>query len=584
MDVPQTNEPPLKQTDQLTPRKPLRLWPGVIAAALLVLGRFVVPTIIPPAMLYGLLAGLVGLLGIAVWWLFFSRARWVERLGAIALIVVAVYATSRFIHISIANGSMGYLFYVLAIPILCLALVVWAVSTRRLSNSLRRASLVATIVLTCAAFLLIRTGGLTAEFDNDFHWRWTKTPEEQLLVQQRDEPTAPVPALAAVKTGADWPGFRGANRDGIVRGVRIETDWSKSPPVELWRRPIGPAWSSFAVSGDLFYTQEQRGNEEVVACYNVTTGKPVWRHGDPVRFWESNAGAGPRGTPTLSGGRVYTVGGTGLVNALDATNGKVVWSRNAASDTKSKVPTWGFSSSPLVVGDIVVIAMSGKLAAYDIATGEPRWFGPDGGWGYSSPHLITINGVPQILLLGSTGAISVSPTDGKQLWQHVLPEGARIVQPGVTAEGDVLTHDGESSYMRRIAIAQGPGGWTSTERWNTVGLNPYFSDFVIHKGHALGFAGSSIACINLADGELKWKGGSFGHGQLVLLADQDLLVVLSEHGEVALVSATPDQFKELARIPAIKGKTWNHPVVAGDVLLVRNSEEMVAFRLTPARS
>jgi len=371
-------------------------------------------------------------------------------------------------------------------------------------------------------------------------------------------------------------------RDGIIRGVRVATDWSASPPVQPWRRPIGPGWSSFAVRGDLLYTQEQRGDDEVVACYNLTTGKPVWRHRDAARFWESNAGAGPRATPTLSHDRVYTFGGTGILNALDAGTGAVVWSRNAASDTRKKVPGWGFASSPLVVDDDVIVAAAGTLAAYDLATGEPRWVGPDGGSGYSSPHLFTIQGVPQILLLSGTGATSVAPTDGKRLWEHPLPPGTRIVQPALTGDGDVLLHDGEGNSMRRVAVAHGPGGWTVEERWTSFGLNPYFSDFVVHKGHAFGFAGSNLACSDLKDGERKWKGGRYGNGQLVLLPDQDLLLVLSEEGELALVGATPDQFTELARFPAIEGKTWNHPVLVGDVLPARNGQEMVAFRLSLA--
>jgi outer membrane protein assembly factor BamB len=570
------------QTDEPISRKPLRLWPGVVFAALQLLSMFVLPVVVPKALIYGVLGGAVCALAILVWWIFFSRARWSERLGVVALIIVAMFATRFVLHASIAGGMMGMMFPAYGIMTVSVALVVGALASRRLSDGRRRVIIAVSILLACGAWTLLRTGGITGEANSDLHWRWSPTPEERLLAQSGDETTTPATAPATAKTGADWPGFRGPNRDGIVRGVRIETDWSKSPPVELWRRPIGPGWSSFAVSGDLFYTQEQRGDDEDVTCYNVTTGKPVWRHRDATRFWESNGGAGPRGTPTLSNGRVYTFGGTGILNALDAVNGAVVWSRNAASDTRKKVPGWGFASSPLVIDNLVIVATAGELVAYDLATGEPRWFGPDGGSGYSSPHLATIDGVAQVLLLSGTGATSVAPADGKRLWEYPMQSGARIVQPALTADGNVLVHDGEGSDMHRIAVAHGASGWTVEERWDSDGLKPYFSDFVVHKGYAFGFDGSTLACIDLKDGKQKWKGGSYGNGQLVLLPDQDLLLVLSEDGELALVGATPDQFTERARFPALKGKTWNHPVLAGDTLLVRNGEEMSAFRLSLA--
>ncbi len=570
---------------QPTLRKPLRLWPGVIAAALMLALWFVLPLIVTEG------AGAIAFLGgvacgaiILIWWLFFSRAPWGERLGALLLLVAVFFAGSRIIHESIAGAAMGMMYPILSIPLAAFCLVLWAVVTRRMPATPRRVWLVVIAVLGAGFMTAIRTGGLTSGGRSDFHWRWTETPEERMLAAQRGAKgagTAPVSG-----SEAEWPGFRGPQRDGIVHGSSIATDWKQSPPSPIWRRPVGPGWSSFSVSGDVIFTQEQRGEEEVVSCYSRSTGEPVWTHGDPVRFYESNAGPGPRSTPTLANGRVYTFGATGLVNALDARDGSVIWSRDAAADTKRKVPHWGFASSPLVMNDLVVVAASGGIAAYDIASGEPRWLGPEGGWGYSSPHSLTIDGVPQIVHLNGAGALGLSPADGSILWKHEW-KGDGIVQPALSPDGDVLVGSGSGLSgevgLRSLKVARGASGWSAEERWTTIGLKPYFNDYVIHKGHAFGFDGSMLSCVDLKDGQRRWKGGRYGQGQLILLADQDLLLVLSESGELALVSAAPDNYTELARVPALEGKTWNHPVLAGDTLLVRNDHEMAAFRLSSAR-
>ena len=625
-------------------RKPLRLWPGVAAAVLLIVCQLGIPLVAPQAMLFAMVGGLVAGLLILVWWAFFSRVPHLERWIVLPWMAVCLLLVSRFLHPSIATAGQGVLFYILAIPTLCLALVVWAVATRRLSAPWpRRAWLAMAVLLAAGSWTLVRTHGITGDGASELAWRWTPSPEERLLARAAEEPimtppasasrsaesatsestgdsaTAPAsatpspspaapeatpglagepvvasavdePAAAAPATEAitaskeeasgDWPGFRGPARDGVVRGVRIATDWSSSPPVELWRRDVGPGWSSFAVRGDRVYTQEQRGEDEVVTSYDATTGEPVWTHRDATRFWESNAGAGPRGTPTLHEGVVVALGATGILNVLDANDGAVVWSLDVASDTDTEIPMWGFSSSPLVVDDTVFVAAESKLVAYDLATGARRWLGESHGQGYSSPHLLTIDGVEQVLL-SSNGTISVSPADGKLLWEYPWP-GFSYLQPAMTPEGDVLI--GQASMtggggIRRVAIARGPDGWTTEERWTSVGLKPNYNDFVVHDGHAYGFDGSILSCIELDKGARKWKGGRYGYGQLVLLPEQDLLLVLSERGELALVAAKPDGFRELARIPAIEGKTWNHPAMAGNALLVRNGREMVAFRL-----
>jgi outer membrane protein assembly factor BamB len=612
----------------LLPRKPLRLWPGVAAALVVLIMRFVVPTIVPDLLLYGIFAALGGFAVIVLWWLFFSRAAWPERLAALALMIVATVVTKQLVHESIENGAMGMMVFVLAIPsTLSLAFVAWAVATRGLPTRTRRVTMVAAIFVGCLVWTLARTEGITGAGTPQLKWRWSPTPEQRLLAQTVDPlpgpaPAAPVavapltpptsavpvategqtppaadpralPSPAAMTAGSTpaaadprrdphpsaWSGFRGPGRDSIIRDSRIATDWTASPPVQLWRRPIGPGWSSFAVQGDRIYTQEQRGEEEVVAAYDLKSGKPVWAHKDPVRFWESNGGAGPRATPEISDGRVYTVGATGIVNALDAATGRKLWSRTATDDTGGKLPYWAFTSSPVVTHDLVII-YAGGLVAYDRATGAPRWVSQTRRGSYSSPHPVTIAGVEQLVQQNGAGAFGISPVDGSQLWEFAW-EGTPIVQPAVI-DSDLLIATGDSMGglgLRRIALAQQGGTWTATERWHSRGLKPYFNDFLVHKGHAYGFDASILACLELEGGERKWKGGRYGQGQMLLLADQDLLLVLAEEGDLALVAAKPDGFAEVARVKGIEGKTWNHPVLVGDILLVRNGEEMAAFRL-----
>jgi outer membrane protein assembly factor BamB len=621
----------------MTSSKSLRLWPGIVFVTLEWLLWTVFPLVAPAEQaVLGMLGGAACGLVVLLWWLFFSRAPWVERLGALALMILAVPVAYRFAHQSVTTAAMGNLLMILSIPAMTLALVVWAVASQRLSSGRRRAWMAVAISLACASLGLVRIGGVSGDGVFDIHWRWTPTPEDRLLARVGNEPLTAAPTAAATPTEkpappepiapapataspvpavvkapatkesaapataattaapvvserefkrAEWPGFRGPGRDSNIRGVRIETDWDHTPPVALWHKPIGPGWSSFAINGDVFYTQEQRGDDEIVSAYHVKTGEPVWTHRDAARFFEGNAGPGPRGTPAISGDRVFTHGATGIVNALNARDGSVLWSRNSSTDTGAAMPGWGFASSPLVIDDLVVVASSGRLIAYDVATGRPRWNAQSGGGSYGSPQLMTIAGVPQIVLLNGSGVTSFAPGDGTKLWNDAWT-GAPMLQPTQISDGDLLISSGDAMGglgTRRIAVAHGPGGWTVEERWTSRGLKPYFNDLVVHKGYAFGFDGSILSCIDLADGERKWKGGRFGHGQLVLLPDQDLLLLLSEDGELALVSATPDKFAEITtRIPAIDGKTWNHPALVGDVLLVRNGETMAAFRLSMA--
>lgn len=614
-----------------------RLWPGVAAVALQWALRYALPVALPDAMIVAVMGAFVLGIVVLVWWIFFSRIPKVERWGGLAMIAVGMTAATLLAHPSIAKGMMGLMLAIYSVPVVSLALVGWALVARGLADGTRRAALAAAILLACGVWTALRTEGITGMAVSDFRWRWTPSAEEKLLAKAG---TDPVPAVAAepvkpaasekqaevpkdatpaaapaatekavtvpakipageapapvdkvepvVAIGGEWPGFRGAARDGVIRGVRIKTDWAATPPVEMWRREVGPGWSSFAVRGGLAYTQEQRGEFEMVTCYRLANGEPVWVHKDAARFWESNAGAGPRSTPTIQGGRVFTFGATGILNALNAGNGKVIWTRNVATDTGVKIPGWGFSSSPVVAQGAVIVSAYGRLAAYDASTGSPRWEAKTGGASYGSPHLVTLGGTEQVVLLHGLGATSVSPTDGKVLWQHSWEGGgASILQPAFTGDGDLLlTNSGPNGGglgTRRLLVKPGGGPadeWVTEARWTSQGLKPYFNDLVVHKGNAFGFDGSILSCIELGEGKRMWKGGRYGHGQMILLREQDLLLVLSEEGELALVGATGGQFSEVTKFRAMDGKTWNHPVLLeGGVLLARNGQEMVAFRL-----
>ncbi len=579
------------------------MWPGITAVILLILVRFGLPLLAPDWAIYGFFGGIALGLVTLFWWMFFSRIPHAVRWTAILLLAVALVGTYWILDPSIATGGMGLLYWMYVIPGVAVGLVLCATAYRSLPIGLGRLAMAVFIIGSCAFWAFLRTGGLTGEGSSQLAWRWSKTSEERLLSTPLPEPPpappAPVekpaepeirpaalpvmrtPLRRAPRPEAEWPGFRGAHRDDVVTGVRINTDWATSPPQRLWRRAIGPGWSSFAIDRKVFYTQEQRGDFEIVSCYKTETGEPVWVHRDKARFWESNAGAGPRGTPTIHDGKIYSLGATAILNALDADTGRVLWTRNASRDTAAKLPGWGFAGSPIVVSNMLIVAASGRLIAYDLETGEPKWKGPsDIGGGYASPQPMTLGGIEQILLISGAGIISVAPTDGKLLWKHSWP-GAGMLQPTLVPDGVLIPNGdaGGGTGTRRLAVSQGPEGWTAKEAWTSQGLKPYFNDIVVHKGHAYGFDGGILSCIDLQDGARKWKGGRYGHGQLILVADQDVLVVLSEEGELALVSATPERFNEIAKIPAIEGKTWNHLAFAAKVLLVRNGEEMAAFRV-----
>ncbi|WP_254508476.1 PQQ-binding-like beta-propeller repeat protein [Anatilimnocola floriformis] len=573
----------------------LRLWPAVVITVLMLAALYIPPLLQFDNPLIAFMAQfyapMAATLALGIWWLFFSRVSWLEGFGVLGF-AIAVYVGTFFV----ADSSMAMPLLLSALPRLILVGVSWLIMSMILPWPTRRIGLLIAILCTCAYFTLFRFEGVTGEFASKMSFRWEKTAEQKYLASRPvpaktdDAPKvtseAEKPALTA--TDDDWIAFRGKDGNSVYSGPPISEKWSPDPPKQIWKRPVGPGWGSFIIVGNLFFTQEQRGEQEIVTAYAVETGEPVWEFAENARFEEAIAGAGPRSTPLFHDGKLFTVGAKGSLNCLDAATGKKIWNASIVGGGKEvELPQWGYSCSPIIVGD-AVITMPGKpnsaaVTAFDVNTGKPLWTAADGEHSYTSAQVATICGVRQVLAFTSAGLMGITPDNGNVLWTHKWPASgyARCVQPYV--EGDTVVI---STYFgmgaRKVQLTKTGDAWEDKLVWESKGIKPYYNDMVVSGGHAYGFDNNIFCCIDLATGERNWKGGRYGCGQVLLLEKQQKLLVLSEQGDVVLLEVNPDKNVELAKFPAIHGKTWNHPVVAHGKLFVRNGEEMACFDVKAA--
>ncbi len=517
-----------------------------------------------------------------IWWFASRRIRLADRFLAVVVAAAIGVVVSQFCDPTLR----GFPLAMFAVPCLLTIWPAWVLIARRASPAVQRLGFCAVIALTWSVFPLLRWDGIDGRQRSQLHWRWQPTAEQLFLAEhstpQPENQEAAEPLVAAP---GDWSEFRGPNRDGIVFDCRINDDWKKNPPKLVWRQRIGPGWSTFSIVGDRLFTQEQRGDFEAVVCYDAATGAEHWVHQDDVRFVEGLSGAGPRATPTFAGGRIYALGGRGNLNCLDAATGKSIWSHDIAQEAEAAVPTWGFSSSPLAVGELVVVYAGGKekgLIAYRAEDGQLAWSIPAGAMSYSSPQRAMLAGVPQIVMAADQVLRAVNPDSGELLWEY--PTGDEMtmpeIQPHVIGDNQIVIQAGTGLKLLEVSLSNGK--WNLKERWKSSAFRPSFNEFMILDGNAYGYDEGILGCLDLENGKRRWKRGRYGHGQAVLLAEQQLLVVLSESGEVALVAADPKQFKELGRFQAIEGKCWNYPLVAGGRLYVRNGEEAACYDLGTA--
>ncbi|MEM1182190.1 MAG: PQQ-binding-like beta-propeller repeat protein [Acidobacteriota bacterium] len=559
--------------------KPLRLWPGwaVALTTLLAVALSITPSIQNTVRFILMFAGpLLGALLFVVWLLLLSRLpakeRWLCLLLAFGPAAVPLF---------VGDPSISTALWLYGVPLSLLATMVTLTLTRRRGPGRRLASLGAISVACWAFFALWRLEGFDGGYLPELAWRGAPTSEELMADIEVSSSKTGVDWTAGT---AEWPGFRGARGDSRAPDVTEALDWATAPPEELWRTSVGPAWSSFAFAQGRLFTQEQRGDFEVISSLDAATGERIWEHRFESRFQELVSGSGPRATPTLAGERLFALGGRGVLVALDARTGEELWRRDLMQEMGAPLPMWGFSSSPAVAGGHVIVhagpSTTRGLIALSVADGELAWSLSTEGINFSSAQPMVLRGVEIVLFGDKAGLVAVDPATGDVAWRFKPSawEGPSMVQPQAVGGGTVLTALGDGIGTARIDVELRQGEWHLEERWSSIRLKPSYNDFVVHAGHIYGFDQNIFASVDLETGERNWKRGRYGFGQ-VLVTGGGQLIVQAESGDIRLLAADPAAHRELGRFDALEDKTWNHPIVADGTLFVRNGREIVAFRL-----
>lgn len=511
-----------------------------------------------------------------------------------AIVVVCGGAMALFQVFTIVDRGHSNAFTAIAFGVFLLAMGLWLALVAPISRRARWWSIAVPGAIIAVLFALLRIDGTTSELVPRFSLRWSKTADERLA----EGPLSATSHRTTVETTPyDFPGFLGPNRDAFVPNVRLATDWNLRPPKLLWKQPIGAGWSSFAVVGDLAFTLEQRGEQELVTCYDVKTGELQWADAIEARHRNRVGGDGPSSTPEVRDGRVYAQGGTGILRCLDAATGKKIWQRDVLADVGTTYDTdnhfvhWGRAASPLVVDDLVVIpggGLEGKpkhsLVAYDKQSGEIVWKGGNRQVSYSSPSMANYAGVRQIVIVNESNISGHDPASGTELWETKWDGSS-----STSASASQTVPLGDNKFFVSKGYSMGGGALFSIERddqgeWtvkklkhNRRVLMTKFNNVVIHDGFVYGPSDGMLHCVDVETlRDKRWEGGE---SVMQVLRVGDLLLVMGEWGKVSLVALDPEKYRELTSFQAIEGQTWNNPVVAGKYLLVRNGQEAACYEL-----
>ena len=459
-------------------------------------------------------------------------------------------------------------------------LVIWWTFLSRAPNRLRLSITFGLAGLAVLSAALFRLRGVSGDMMPIVEFRWANRTLPDATATAND-PRKTTPAESAPRP--DFPQYLGPNRDGVLPGPRLATNWPAQPPEVLWRQKIGAAWSGFVIVGAVGLTQEQHGADDCVVAYDLRTGRLLWRHADPARYDTVISGEGPRATPTVVSNRVFTCGGTGILNCLELAGGKLLWSRDLVAESGGKIPQWGYTCSPLVVDDLVIAhggeGVSRSLFAFRIVDGELVWTGGTHNPSYSSPILATLAGVPQVVAFNDGSVSGHDPRTGATLWEKPWGNGNVVcAAPVIAGTNRVLFSSGYGVGAELLEISDaGTNRQAARLLWKSIRMKSKFAHLFAREGSLYGLDDGILACVNLTDGSQRWKEGRYGHGQGLLVGE--LYLLMAESGELVLLRPTPEAPNELARFRVFNTKTWNPMALSGNLLLVRNDQEAVCLRL-----
>jgi outer membrane protein assembly factor BamB len=473
--------------------------------------------------------------------------------------------------------------------------------------------LVVPLLIVVAAVASIRKVDFSGDMIPLVRFRWNPAPAD-VLEAYRQSQSSGAEAVAIVETTVaddptDYPEYRNRARDGVAHGPALARDWNAKPPRLLWKHPCGGGYAGIAVAGNSAVTIEQRREEEAIVCYDTATGRERWVYSYPAHFFDVRA-EGPMATPTLAGADVYSLGGTGRLVCLSLSTGELKWELDALAGNSNL--NWGMSGSPLVYDDVVVVSPGEQrneagrgVVAYDRKTGKKVWGAGSSKGGYSSPMLVTADGVRQVVVFEGKRLAGYDAAGAGELWSVpweaqtdinvaqplVVGDGRLFVTSGYAARCGVVHlvgHADDRKTDSAIALCCGSaaadflgghsGTMTAEEEWHNAALRCRFCSPVLYDKLVYGLDEGILECLDPAKGKRIWRGGRYGQGQL--LRCDDLLLILSEAGELALVQAAADKSHELGRLKVLPGeKTWNCPTLAGGKAYIRNHLEMACYDL-----